>query len=212
MSPTCPWIALTVLSLIALLAAEKRSWPRVRAVSKTLASTGFVAVALFAGALESAYGQAVLIALVLSWWGDLFLLWSRRALFLAGLVAFLLGHVAFGVAFALRGIDGLALGAALLAALLPASAVVPWLLPRLDRAMRKPVIAYIVVISAMVALAVGTVARHGNPWIVLAAVAFYLSDLAVARDRFVESGFVNRSWGLPLYYGAQVVFALTVVG
>lgn len=210
MSHIGPWIVLTALAVIALIAAERQSWRRVRAVSKTLASTGFVAVALFGGALDSAYGQVVLVALVFSWWGDLFLLWSRRALFLAGLVSFLLGHVAFGAAFAIRGVDGLVLAAALAATVVPTSAVLPWLLPRLDLTMRRPVIAYIVVISVMVALAVGTVARYGNPWIVVAAVAFYLSDLAVARDRFVRSGFVNRLWGLPLYYGAQVLFALTV--
>ncbi len=46
--------------------------------------------------------------------------------------------------------------------------------------------------------------------IIGAAVMFYFSDLAVARDRFVEPGPVNRLWGLPLYYAAQFVFAATV--
>jgi uncharacterized membrane protein YhhN len=41
----------------------------------------------------------------------------------------------------------------------------------------------------------------------LYAVAFALS---VARDRFVVPGFVNRAWGLPLYYAAQLVLAATV--
>ena len=36
---------------------------------------------------------------------------------------------------------------------------------------------------------------------------FYLSDLAVARDRFVSPGFANALWGLPLYYVAQLLFA-----
>ena len=30
----------------------------------------------------------------------------------------------------------------------------------------------------------------------------------MARDRFVAPGFDNRLWGLPLYYGAQIWFAL----
>ena len=38
----------------------------------------------------------------------------------------------------------------------------------------------------------------------------FLSDLAVARQRFLRTGFVDRLWGLPLYYGAQLVFASTV--
>ena len=48
------------------------------------------------------------------------------------------------------------------------------------------------------------------PWIAGGALAFYLSDLSVARDRFVRPAFVNRAWGLPLYYGAQFVLAATV--
>lgn len=45
------------------------------------------------------------------------------------------------------------------------------------------------------------------PVLLVAPLAFFVSDLAVARDRFVEPGFVNRFVGLPLYYGAQIVFA-----
>jgi hypothetical protein len=31
----------------------------------------------------------------------------------------------------------------------------------------------------------------------------------VARDRFVSHQFVNRAWGLPLYYAAQLLLATT---
>jgi hypothetical protein len=37
--------------------------------------------------------------------------------------------------------------------------------------------------------------------------ADYLSDLSVARDRFVKPAFVNRLWGLPLYYASTVLIA-----
>jgi uncharacterized membrane protein YhhN len=73
--------------------------------------------------------------------------------------------------------------------------------------MQVPVHAYIVVITGMLALAVGTVAA-GSPGIVLAgALAFYLSDLSVARDRFIRESFANKLWGLPLYYAAQLCLA-----
>ena len=42
------------------------------------------------------------------------------------------------------------------------------------------------------------------------ALLFYLSDLAVARDRFVVRRFASRAWGLPAYYLAQVLLALTL--
>jgi hypothetical protein len=41
-------------------------------------------------------------------------------------------------------------------------------------------------------------------------VSFYLSDLSVARDRFVVTEFNNKLWGWPLYFGAQLVLAATV--
>jgi hypothetical protein len=39
---------------------------------------------------------------------------------------------------------------------------------------------------------------------------FYVSDLAVARQRFVAQSWTNKLWGLPLYFGAQLVLAATV--
>ena len=44
----------------------------------------------------------------------------------------------------------------------------------------------------------------------LAAAGFALSDVSVARDRFGRESFLNRLWGLPLYYGAQCLFAVSV--
>lgn len=41
----------------------------------------------------------------------------------------------------------------------------------------------------------------------VAAAAFFVSDLAVARNKFVSPGIVNRLWGLPLYYAANLAFA-----
>ena len=73
--------------------------------------------------------------------------------------------------------------------------------------MKAPVLAYMGVITAMVAAAWGAAARDLSAWLVVAAVAFFLSDLSVARDRFVKKEFANRAWGVPLYYAAQVLFA-----
>jgi uncharacterized membrane protein YhhN len=39
---------------------------------------------------------------------------------------------------------------------------------------------------------------------------FYLSDLFVARNRFVKKEYVNRLVGLPLYYTGQYLLALSV--
>jgi uncharacterized membrane protein YhhN len=76
--------------------------------------------------------------------------------------------------------------------------------------MKIPVIAYIVVISVMVILAFGTINGARNWLIPIGATLFFVSDLFVARNRFVSPGIVNPSLGLPLYYTAQVLLALSV--
>ena len=76
--------------------------------------------------------------------------------------------------------------------------------------MRGPVLAYVVVISLMLVAALGSVSQPREVQIALGALAFYGSDLAVARDRFVAPGFANKAWGLPLYYGAQLLLASSV--
>ena len=208
------WIAVgvTLVALCGLLVAEKVDSDKMRWATKPVASTAFIATAVLAGALESPYGVAIAAGLVLSWWGDVLLIpRHRQRLFQLGIAAFLLGHVAYSVAFVTRGVERVwTLGAAVVM-VVAAGVVLKWLWPHVGAEMKGAVLAYVVVISVMVALAVGTVAAHGSPMILVGAVMFYLSDLSVARERFVERGFINRIWGLPFYYVAQLILAGTVL-
>jgi len=172
-----------------------------------VASTGFIAVALSANAASTPYGRAVLIALVLSWFGDLFLTFSTRRAFLGGLIAFLAGHVAYIFAFAIRGTDTAIATVAAVAAGLIAIGIWRWLRPHVEPLLQIPVAVYIIVISAMIAMAFGTAGRDFDARIVVGATSFFVSDIAVARNRFVARGFVNRAWGLPLYYAGQLLLA-----
>lgn len=206
-----PWAALTVVALAALVTAEYFHSARARYIIKPIASTGFVAAAVAAGALDQPYGRVLIVALALSWLGDVLLLSYKPLGFLAGLGAFLCGHLAFGWAFWIRGADASVAAAALALLSVPGMVVGRWLLPQVPREMKIPVAVYMTVLSGMVALAAGTVAARGGAVLGLGAVLFYFSDLAVALDRFVRPGFLHRSWGLPLYYIAQVLFASTVL-
>jgi uncharacterized membrane protein YhhN len=197
--------AAAVLVLLALEAVASR-W---RLVAKMLASSGFIAVALLGGTSESSFGRCIPVGLALSWSGDL-LLGIPRA-FLGGLAAFLLAHVAYSAGFLVRGTGG-EMAVAGLVVIVSAAAAWRWLRPHLDDGMRTPVAAYVVVISVMVILSVGAASASGDWRIALGAAAFFLSDLAVARDRFVSAGIVNRVWGLPLYYAGQVLLALAAGG
>jgi uncharacterized membrane protein YhhN len=162
------------------------------------------------GALETTYGQLVLLGLVLCLLGDLLLIpLERPTIFKAGVFAFLAGHVAYSAAFLTRPLEplGLAVAAALLAVVL--LGVLRWLGSSLPPDMVGPVRTYMLVIGVMSALACGVTAA-GGPWVVAAgALAFTASDISVARDRFVRHEFLNRAWGLPLYYAAQLMIATT---
>jgi uncharacterized membrane protein YhhN len=52
--------------------------------------------------------------------------------------------------------------------------------------------------------------RVGAWLIFLGAVLFYASDIFVARNRFIESEFLNRLVGLPFYYIGQFLLAFSV--
>ncbi len=179
-------------------------------LTKVPASTCFVAAALVGGALDSSYGKMVLAALVLSWLGDLLLIPERKDTFLGGLVSFLLAHIGYAMAFIMAGVAAWAAGFSLLLLVPFALIVARWLLPNVDKPMQAPVVVYMVAITAMVALAAGATAAGAQWYLLAGATMFFISDLAVARDRFVHPGFSNRAWGLPLYYGAQAALALTV--
>ena len=103
----------------------------------------------------------MLAALCLGWVGDIALVSAQRTWFLLGLGSFLLSHLAYIGAFAT--VRPNALVAILVAAglLVPAGLVARWLWPHLGADMRGPVLAYIAVISAMVAAASGAVAGAG---------------------------------------------------
>ena len=195
---------------MALLLAERRRSQRGKWLAKPLASVAFVGTALASGALASPYGRLVLLALVLCLVGDVLLIpTGREAIFRAGVLAFLAGHLAFAIAFLTRDqhVAWLAIGAVSLAVLLVR--VWRWLRPSLPATLRGAVLAYLVVIGSMAALALGCTGGGGPPTVAAGALAFTASDVSVARDRFVREDFVNRAWGLPLYYCAQLLLALT---
>ena len=206
-------VALTfacLVSVLVLLLVDRREWPLGRVIAKLAASTCFVGVAISLGATGSTYGQLILGALVLGWMGDALLLSRAPKAFMAGLGAFLLSHVLFAAAFfsGARSAQAMVIGA--VAAVVFGVGVLRWLLPHAPKEFKGPVLAYVVVILCMCVAAAGH-AFAAQRWDVLAgALLFAASDISVARDRFVAPGYVNRLWGWPTYFVAQLVLAWTV--
>ena len=223
-------IALTVvcaLACVVLVVGEYRQDDRLRHLAKPLASLAFIAVGAVA-AFGAGHGPvadfqlAVLAGLVLGAIGDLALLSPRG--FLAGLGAFLLGHLAYAVAVGqdlpLHAWPATA-GPYALAPIAVGLGALAWLWPRLGT-MRVPVILYVAVIVTMVIAAIALVRTtvrdvhgidcHQRELFALGAVLFFASDLAVARDKFIAKAFVNRAWGLPVYYAGQLLIAWSLLG
>lgn len=204
---------LTIACLLAtagLVVAEFRQLRILKPLCKVAASTAFILLALSLHATDSTYGQTILVALVLSAIGDVCLLSQRGALFLCGLAFFLLAHVAFSVAFASGPLHIPAGSAGLALMLMVGALTLRWLWSHLGTAYRAAVSAYVLAIAAMCSLAVAYGAASGSWLVAVGALAFAASDIAVARNRFVAPGFLNRAWGLPTYYSAQLLLAWSI--
>jgi uncharacterized membrane protein YhhN len=203
-----------ILFTVLLVVAEFAAHAPAKAVTKTIAASAFVALAAVGGALEGGQvGLAVFAGLCLSMVGDLCLLSREKRWFLGGLVAFLLAHVAYAAGFLALGVSLPAVLAAGVPLTALALGVWRWLSEGVGP-LTRPVQAYIVVITLMVALAAGACVQEPSPGrvgLLVSAIGFFLSDLCVARDRFVAPGPKNRAVGLPLYFGSQLGFALSVV-
>lgn len=160
----------------------------------------------------------LIAALVLSLIGDIFLMLPGRQLddegpnmFVAGLVAFLLAHLAYIAAFVIDGVgwEWALLGVAVM--LLHLSTLgrrVVVAVRAVEPAMTGPVLAYIAVISVMVIVAFGT----GDPWAMAGAVLFAGSDTLIAWDRFVRP----HRW-VPVaivvsYHVAQALLVVSFLG
>jgi uncharacterized membrane protein YhhN len=202
------------LACLVLVGAEHRHARTLRMVAKPIASLAFIAVGHAAAHADTSFERHILLGLVLGAAGDVALLGASNRAFMVGLVAFLLGHLAYVIGcihlvdpprtLHLAGVYAAAPVAVGLGAL-------AWLWPKLG-SMRVPVIFYVATIIAMVIAAIAAArsdalpARNGR-LLAAGAVLFFASDLAVARDKFVEKSFWNRAWGLPAYYAGQLLIA-----
>ena len=173
-------------------------------------------------AYDSSYTLLITIGLVLSWAGDVLLIFQANPrAFLAGLVAFLSAHLVYIAAFIYMQlslehmgqleIESLAaVGLAFLG-----SVVYRYLRPGLGK-LRLPVLFYILAISVMVhrALVVALAPASTTTFSVLVlggAALFYLSDaiLAINKFRFGGQRSNYRTWNLTTYYIGQLLIALS---
>jgi uncharacterized membrane protein YhhN len=174
-----------------------------------MASLAMVAFALSVGAGGSGAGTIVLAGLALSVVGDVFLLWPATH-FLKGVGAFLLAHCLYVAAFLTLGVNWQGVGFASVILAPIAWTVWRWLSPHTGK-MTLAIAVYLAAISTMCVFAIGALwadTGQGQQVLVLAAILFCVSDLFVARDKFIVSEHRNVWIGLPIYYAAQLGFGL----
>ncbi len=204
--PYAAWVAAAVTAVVALVdwRAVVRDDRRTERWAKPAVVGGLLVVALLVGAADSRTGRWVLLALALGLVGDVLLL-PEIDRFLGGLVAFLLGHLAWVAACVTVGLDRPVLawmGVAVLGVALVAGRRI---LPSAHRdggvALAGAVAAYMLVIGVMAVAGWAT----GRLLVGLGATLFVVSDTVLAHGRFVA----ERHWGRPVvivtYHLAQAL-------
>ncbi len=182
--------------------------PAVERWAKPAVLVGLMILALLIGGPTALLGW-VLVALVLGMVGDVLLLDEGETRFLGGLAAFLLGHLAWLVAFVAVGLDRPALaavgGAVVAVALVAGRRILPAAARSGGRTLGLAVAAYMLVIGATAVLGWAT----GNLIVGVGATLFVASDTVLALGRFVGERPWTRLTVIVTYHLAQ---ALLLVG
>ena len=205
--------ALTAVAAMADWVAVDREWRALEYLCKPLTLLLLIGAAL---ALEPDDGTVrtwFVAALVLSLAGDVFLMLEDRVegLFVAGLGSFLLGHLAYVGGMVIDGIVltrfGIGLALVALAVAVIGLTILRAVQAGPDPELTGPVVAYMGVISLMVACAIGV----GRPAGVVGAVLFYASDSCIAWNRFVRELPHGRLVIMSTYHLAQVGLVLSLL-
>lgn len=209
-------ISFLILDVLFLIRAELKDIRRQIYVFKPIATLTVITIAslsLLSPGVSPVYSGIILAGLCLSLAGDLALMFPKNIkAFRVGLACFLMAHLVYSVAF--LQIGHVNVNDILPIIILLSASIAFFMLIRsgLD-SMKVPVIAYVVIISVMVASAIivfgsdGVSFRTGS-MVLLGALLFYISDLILAANRFWKPWKFNRI-SLAFYYSGQVLIALS---
>ena len=210
------WILPAAAAIVG--AALGGPWLWLHYAGKPLATLSILWLAASARpAVTARYRWMVLAGMLLSLAGDIFLMLPGDR-FVPGLVAFLLAHVCYIAAF-LPGSTAKARLGGLTSIAAVALANLVGLLPRVDAALKVPVLAYVAVLASMAGFAL---ARAWTPalaetlprsvrFAAAGAMCFVVSDSLLAWDRFAGNIPMPALLVLGTYYVAQWCIAKSVL-
>ena len=202
---------LVLASTVLLLRAEARGLRRQVYLFKPLTTTLILVLALATPSpVSSAYQTAVVLGLLFSLAGDVFLMLPSDR-FVAGLASFLVAHLCYIAAF-LPAADGAMSAWALLPFLLYGAVLLRVLWPHLGR-LAGPVLLYSATLLVMGWQAAEQhLALHtaGTLAALVGAMLFVVSDSLLAFNRFVRPFRAAQPVVLSTYFAAQWLIALSV--
>ncbi len=212
-------LALAFLSAIVDWYAVYKGWKKLEYFLKPVTmvflfiflfiSTGLEGTALWFG-----------VGIILSMAGDIFLMFPKEQ-FIAGLVAFLLAHLAYIIGFnqSLPPVDAFGLGMAIILGMIAArlyKSIEAGLVKQGKESLQKPVLAYTAIITIMLLSALLTFSRpdwdtRAAITVSVGAVLFMLSDAILAWNKFVNPIKNGRVMNMAAYHSGQIVLIYGVV-
>lgn len=198
-----------LVGLLTLLDSRLELWQK--GVVKMTAASIFVGIPACYFTKLDTFEMVIFAGLLASWLGDLCLVWSGTGKrFKLGIFSFLFAHFAYAGGFLLLNLMPQT-AMALFVCFLGISGVIYTRLQKdMPTALRTPVRIYILALVAMTALAWSIEDNATRLAFGAAATAFLISDISVALQRFGTHSKAHRLWGVPLYFGAQIGFALLI--
>jgi uncharacterized membrane protein YhhN len=207
------WLILIAIAAALAIAGVYLPLPWLHYVAKPMTTLLIVAMVWRASSSGSAYRNGIVIGLLLSTAGDVFLMLPGNY-FLFGLASFLLAHLAYLFAFTRRA-RLFAIAWPMLACALSAALAVAALWSKLPRGLVLPVVVYAAVLAAMAAQALVVWRRRRDHPTLLAAVGglfFMASDSMLSIESFVTPFAVAPLAVLTTYWIAQSLIGLSATG
>ena len=202
-------LAATGAAAVADWIAVARAQRMLEYAAKPLVMVGLIAVALTLRATNPTQRWFFVAALVFGLASDVFLMLPKD-MFLAGLVAALVEHLAYIAGFLTRGLHAAMLAVAFVIALVS----VAIFLPPIVRSVRAklptlvgPILAYVAVFVVMVAAA----GASGSLVALAGALLFFYSDAVLAWNRFVSPLPYGRVVNIVPYHAGEALLVVSLV-
>ena len=170
-----------------------------------------ILLAIYGSSLDTIFSKWVVIGLLFSVVGDVFLM-LRDKWFVHGLISFFIAHIFYIVGlyglFEFSWSNALVSGIILLVMAISFFAyLAPAVLEEGGINLSIAVASYIIMISVMVWFAILT----GSILLIIAALLFYISDAVLAIDKFRQSFKIAEYMIMTTYFSAQLLFSLSIV-